>query len=39
MKIYQYFSNIFADVENLCQPMLKILTFLGYKYFVCILNL
>ena len=39
MKIYQYFSNIFADVENLCQLMLKIQAFLCYEYFACILKL
>ena len=39
MKISQYFYNIFADVENLCQLMHKIQAFLGYKYFVCLLNL
>ena len=30
---------MFADVQSLCQRMLKIQASLGYEYFVCILNL
>ena len=39
MKTYQYFLNIFGDVENFCQLMLKIQAFFGEEYFVSILNL